>query len=213
MPLFEIQNIQQKLLIVAMIFQLSGLQIDAMDARQKNSVFDWNDITTVQNSINEMFQRDQAARISFLQDRHNQALIEIIKVMDYDHTAKMKEIIAVHGWMSISKFGAPTDAQAWLLVQHADHDPIFQMDCLDLLQSLVVKQETSKQNYAYLYDRVALAQGNKQKYGTQCFVLDSGEVVLRPHEGTIHDLASHRKEVGLMPIENYLEQIRTARKK
>ena len=124
-----------KLLFVMMFFQGNFLQACAMDARQKNSASDMHAIETVKNVIDYMFQVDQAMRMQFLQDRHNPEVIEKIKAMDCVHTVKMKEIIAFHGWPTISKFGADTDAQAWLLVQHADHDLQFQEQCLKLLQN------------------------------------------------------------------------------
>ncbi|MDP3788553.1 MAG: hypothetical protein Q8Q60_04555 [Candidatus Chromulinivorax sp.] len=197
-----------KLLFVITFFQFSFINICAMDAGQENCALDFNDIESVKKVINEMFQIDQEMRTQFLQDRHNPEVIEKMTTMDYGHTVKMKEIIAIHGWPIISKFGAEGDAQAWLLVQHADRDLQFQEQCLGLLENLVATKEINPNNYAYLYDRVALAQGNKQKYGTQCFVSESSELFLRPHEGTMQDLDECRAQMGLMPIAAYLEQMK-----
>ena len=49
----------------------------------------------------------------------------------------------------------------------------------------------------------------KQKYGTQYFISDSGDVSLRPYDGTLQDLNERRDLMGLMPIEAYIEQIKS----
>jgi hypothetical protein len=55
---------------------------------------------------------------------------------------------------------------AWLLIQHADHDPAFQRACLELLGHAVHAGEADATYHAYLTDRVLLAEG-KQLYRTQ----------------------------------------------
>jgi hypothetical protein len=55
---------------------------------------------------------------------------------------------------------APKRGQAaWLLVQHADHDPAFQRVCLELLGGAVRAGEADVRHHAYLTDRVLLAEG------------------------------------------------------
>lgn len=56
---------------------------------------------------------------------------------------------------------------AWLLAQHADRDPAFQRHCLDLLTAAVHVGEATRSDLAYLTDRVLLAEGKPQEYGTQ----------------------------------------------
>ena len=64
---------------------------------------------------------------------------------------------------------------AWLIVQHATADSLFQRQSLDLMTA-VSKDEISQQNLALLTDRVLLAEGKNQIYGTQ-FVVREGEWV------------------------------------
>ena len=193
------------------VFAMDELQ-KKVKAQQQFVVGDLHDIEYVKNSINEMCQIDQEVRVYFMKNRSNLVAIEMMHEMDQIHTMRMKAIITQHGWMTISKFGAQVDSQAWLLVQHADHDPLFQEQCLLLLQNLLETKETNSRNYAYLYDRVALqssVMGMKQKYGTQYFISDSGDVSLRPYDGTLQDLNERRDLMGLMPIEAYIEQIKS----
>ena len=199
----------KKLMLSAMLF--TGFILETSN-NNHDIAFDVHDIDSVKKVINDMYQLDQKTREQYLKDRSNQAIIDRMFQIDCAHAVAMKAIIAKHGWMIISKFGTQADNQAWLLVQHADHDPLFQEQCLYLLQNLVDVKETNQKNYAYLYDRVALqsqALGMKQKYGTQYFISGSGDLSLQPYEGTLQDLNERRALIGLMPIEDYIEQIKS----
>ena len=56
---------------------------------------------------------------------------------------------------------------AWLLVQDADRDPAFQRSCLGLITEAARHGEATPAELAYLTDRVLLAEGQPQEYGTQ----------------------------------------------
>ena len=86
---------------------------------------------------------------------------------DENNTARMRQIVAQYGWPTKSMVGRRASNSAWLLVQHADRDPLFQVECLPLLKAAVDNDEANPRNYAYLYDRVAAAKGEKQLYATQ----------------------------------------------
>ena len=78
----------------------------------------------------------------------------------------------IYPWFTISEFGLEGNQNAWLLVQHADHDPPFQRQVLTILEPLAAKGETNPKKYAYLYDRVASSfaepkERKLQRYGTQ----------------------------------------------
>jgi hypothetical protein len=82
-------------------------------------------------------------------------------------TAWLKAAVARDGWPTQSAHGALVPMQAWLLAQHADHDPLFQLTVLRLMEPLAAQGEVSRSNYAYLYDRVMLKLSGKQRDGTQ----------------------------------------------
>lgn len=174
---------------------------------------DLNNIDYIKKIIRYMHKIDQDIRKHFLKDPYDPKMIQLLKNMDQFHTKKMKEVLLVHGWITISKFTKELDHKAWLLVQHADHDPFFQAGCLFVLSHLIKKGETNKKNYAYLYDRVSTNFqhiGMKQKYGTQVNVSRNGEMTLSPYEGHLKEIDSLRKELGLDPIEKYLEKIKNS---
>jgi hypothetical protein len=78
---------------------------------------------------------------------------------DRRHTVRMREIVAGHGWPARTLVGEDGAHAAWLLTQHADHDPGFQRECLPLLAAAVDAGEATAADHAYLYDRVAVAEG------------------------------------------------------
>ena len=121
---------------------------------------------------------------------------------DEAHTAELAALIDRHGWFRISVFGEEADADAWLLVQHADRDVAFQKRVLALLEPLVEMEETSPSHYAYLWDRVAMNEERPQRYGTQgrC----TGPGTWEPFE--IEDperVDERRAATGLQPLDEY----------
>lgn len=89
---------------------------------------------------------------------------------------------------------------AWLLVQHADHDPQFQRRCLDLLAKAVARDDAAPIDLAYLTDRVQRAAGQPQTYGTQYEEAPGGGRRPQP----IHDpehVNDRRARIGMDPIE------------
>ena len=53
-----------------------------------------------------------------------------------DNTEWLKNIINDRGWLTYSDVGIDASEAAWLLVQHAIEDPLFQRQCLDLMMAL-----------------------------------------------------------------------------
>lgn len=168
------------------------------------------DIDIVKHALRSMVEFDQQVRNEFLKDIENPQVIELILKIDTHHMAILKRILAIHVWANISKFGKEADHNAWLLVQHADQDPFFQAGVAFILQQLVVLGETNKENYAYLYDRVALKLGRfgiKQKYGTQALI-EERKVKIFPCEGNIQNIDKNRAEMGLDTMANYLQNLK-----
>ena len=134
-----------------------------------------------------------------------QARIGIATVArDEANTEWLKGVVAERGWPTISAVGEEASFAAWLLVQHADADPAFQLDALRLMEPLVVSGEVSKSNYAYLYDRVMLKLAGKQRYATQVRCRD-GIRAPQPLEDEAN-VDRLRSEVGLPPVSEYIEQ-------
>jgi len=92
--------------------------------------------------------------------------LQVWKV-DHDNTEWLKADVAANGWYRISVHGEAASSAAWLMAQHADQDRPFQRHVLTLLEPLAATGETSRSNYAYLYDRIAVGENRPQRYGSQ----------------------------------------------
>ncbi|MFB9850522.1 DUF6624 domain-containing protein [Micromonospora andamanensis] len=95
-------------------------------------------------------------------------------------TARLKEIIQEYGWPTFDLVGKDGENAAWVIAQHADLDPAFQQQALDLLRAAVADGQASPGNLAYLEDRVAVAKGEPQAYGTQMRCGTDGPVPATP---------------------------------
>jgi hypothetical protein len=137
------------------------------------------------------FPQDSPLTRAIVQSRLIQAMAE------YDHanTEWLKGVVAEHGWPRKSEVGEGAASAAWLLVQHADADPLFQLQALRLMEPLVAQGEVSGRDFAYLTDRVALKLTGKQRYGTQFTCVD-GHLAPLPveDEGAVDRL---RREAGM----------------
>jgi hypothetical protein len=126
--------------------------------------------------------------------------------VDAANTARMKQIIAEHGWPGASLVGKEGAFAAWLLVQHADKDVPFQKRCLGLLEAAVASGEASLQNLAFLIDRVRVREGQPQVYGTQMTLADGAFVAAEIENPTQVD--ERRAAVGLGPLAEYTAQFK-----
>lgn len=141
--------------------------------------------------------RDQAAR----RDRD----VEAIGRADEENLPWLKDVLAEVGWPRRRAVGEDGAHAAWLLAQHADRDPAFQRRCLDLVTVAAEQGEASRTEIAYLTDRVLLAEGQPQEFGTQV-VARAGEWVpsrLREPGG----VDERRATVSLGPMAGYLARI------
>lgn len=112
-------------------------------------------------------------------------------------------IFTRHGFPGFDLVGKETSNKYFLLVQHSDFEPNFQLKVLKSMKQEVDKQNASGQNFAFLTDRTELNNGRPQIYGTQVFM--SGNTKIKPCIDSIN-LNQRRKSVGLSTIEEYIEK-------
>jgi hypothetical protein len=125
---------------------------------------------------------------------------------DHANTEWLKAIVAKQGWPRISVVGERAAGAAWLLVQHADADPAFQLRVLRLMKPLIAINEVSKKDYAYLYDRVMLKLTGKQLYATQMRACANGRRQPQPLDDP-PNVDARRKAMGLDSLADYEEQM------
>jgi hypothetical protein len=126
--------------------------------------------------------------------------------VDAANTARLQELVAEGGWIGIGTYGKDAAYDAWLLVQHADAVPEFQMRVLALMEPMAASGDVIPKNYAYLWDRVAVAQDRPQRFGSQGYCqLDKPSLdwTPRPIEDA-ETVDARRADVGLMPMSDYV---------
>ncbi|HEX8642467.1 MAG TPA: DUF6624 domain-containing protein [Allosphingosinicella sp.] len=114
----------------------------------------------------------------------------------------LKSVLARIGWFDISRYGAEASQAAWLIVQHADHDPAWQQQVLEILRPRVARGDMQGNYFAYLVDRVAVNAGRPQTYGTQGLCMGPDDWRPRPLADP-DEVDRLRAEVGLEPIAAY----------
>ena len=181
-----------------------------------------DDIATVQDMLRDLWVADQSGRFAYLalntDDRtgaawwaYRLATANAIAT-DGRSTEAMREILAQYDWVDQERFGRRTATQAWLLVQHSDHDPEFQALALERMQPYLESGGVRSQDYAYLWDRVAVNTGQLQRYGTQPMgeCNDGGTLDLQPVEDP-DNLDARRREMRLGPAQTDLDQMAAQR--
>ena len=131
--------------------------------------------------------RDELLKANKLEGGYN---IDMEKV-HRENAARLREIVGLIGWPTISKVGAEASDAAWLIVQHSIGEPSFMKSCYRLMLASV--QDVNPQNVAYLHDRICYFEGKPQKYGTQF----DGEL-LYPVEDA-NEVNELRKKINLKP--------------
>lgn len=119
---------------------------------------------------------DQAARERYVEADDVDAMTRV----DAENTAWLQAVVAEHGWPGVALVGEEGAHCAWLLAQHADRAPQFQKQALVLLEAAVASGEAARRELAYLTDRVLVADGEPQLYGTQYLDDADGGLRLRP---------------------------------
>ena len=114
------------------------------------------------------------------------------------HAARLWEILDDYEcWPGRKLVGDDGEQAAWQLAQHAVFDPGLQRRCLEMLEIAVATGDAPAVHEACLEDRVRMADGRAQRYGSQ-FVrsADDASVVPWPIEDAAH-VDERRRRVGL----------------
>jgi hypothetical protein len=130
---------------------------------------------------------------------------ETVASVDAGNLSWLKNVVAKSGWPGRSMVGEDGAHAAWLLAQHADRDPAFQRRCLDLISEAAEAGEASLAELAYLTDRVLLAEGQPQEYGTQMEGREEGWAPRRLRDPANVD--ERRAAMSLGPLSDDLARV------
>lgn len=145
---------------------------------------------------------DQAARAAVMQqaDPGSDVVSHLMNV-DADNLVVLRVIFAIVGIPTREQVGGDGASAAWLLLQHADEAPALQAMALSVMATRAASGESNGVEVAMLTDRVLLAQGKPQRYGSQ-FLVKDGVETLRPTED-MPGLERRRNAMGLAPLSDY----------
>lgn len=126
--------------------------------------------------------------------------------IDSSNQNELKDLLKRFEWFKISEFGKEAADAAWLVAQHADRDVQFQKHVLMILEKLLPLGEASGPNFAYLYDRVAVAENRPQRFGTQGRCVGLGHWEPWPSEDP-RNLQARRDLLGLGSLEENIRRV------
>lgn len=119
------------------------------------------------------------------------------KALDKKNSKWLKSVLEKFGWPTFSLVGKSASDGAWLLVQHADHDVLFQKYALSLMKKALKRnpKEVSKMRIAYLTDRILLNEHKPLIFGTM-YKVDGLKVTLYPIKNS-KQVDARRKTWGI----------------
>lgn len=138
-----------------------------------------------------------------------QKLVGEVNAQDAKHTEWFKAAVKKHGWPGFALVGKDGAEAAFILAQHAGQDAELQKKCLELLTAAVKAKDADPVHMAHLTDRLRVAAGEKQVYGTEVVEKD-GTLEAAPIEDEAK-VDERRKEVGLPLLAESLKQVRKSR--
>ena len=144
---------------------------------------------------------DQSARRAMLAHRGDDDAQRAVVHIDADNDAWLVDQFRKDGVAHAAQVGEFGLHLTWLLVQHADRQPQLQEIALKEFVHRYESGEFSADDLARLTDRVLLAQGKPQRFGTQ-FDWASGKFDPR-HIDDAAGVDAQRGQLGLMPLSDY----------
>ena len=132
-----------------------------------------------------------------------QDLWKIIDIKDSINLIKVEKILNEKGWLGPDIVGEKGSLTLFLVVQHSNTKT--QVKYLPMLREAVKNGNAKAKNLALMEDRVLLAQGEKQIYGSQ---LEQGDNSIKWKLSPMIDpdnVDKRRADVGLEPLAEYLQ--------
>lgn len=182
-------------------------EADKIDARQLQPLAGEPTKPELRKELLAMMARDQKARANASASakanggRPDQPLILEIFQADQDNVMRMRELVDAGQFPDAAQVGRDGLRAAWLVAAHADRDPDLQAKLLALLEPQAAKGDIVPQDFALLSDRVRIAHGEPQLYGSQFRAVNGvshPQPIAKP-EG----LEARRAEAGLLSLREY----------
>jgi len=114
--------------------------------------------------------------------------------------------INLHGWPVPSRWGKDVHEAAWLIAIHAISKPDILRGALHALEKALNQGELVAEQYARLFDRIALYEGRQQEYGTQFFPDKHGKWYARDLD-SIESAEKRRSAIGMISFAQNQKEI------
>jgi hypothetical protein len=151
--------------------------------------------------LERRFGADQRVRQELLANPGDREVRSRVRQLDADNLQWLRKLVKDNGIPTVAQVGESGVHWTWLLVQHADDDPKFQLDVQPVFAQRQAAGELPADDLARLTDRALLAAGKQQRFGTQ-FDWYSGQ--FKPKGAADNtEIEANRKALGLMPLADY----------
>lgn len=168
------------------------------------------DLEKISQTILRLKEKDDKLRAKLMENKTlSNGYNREMKAIHDSNAKRLNRIIDVIGFPTSEKIGEEASNAAWLIIQHSIGQPDLMKKWAALMEIEVKNGQADKINFAYLTDRVAVFEGNPQRYGTQFDWDENGE--MSPAKIDEYDKVNERrKAIGLNSLE---EQIKVMREK
>ncbi|MCC8364399.1 hypothetical protein LK996_15105 [Lysobacter sp. A6] len=183
--------------VVASLLSSSALAVDCTPAALREA------LATHANA-------DQAARKALMANPSDKNALDIALRTDRDNTAWMREVVAQCNWPKQSEVGKEGAMHAWLMAQHADMSPDFQVAAAAAMKEAVLAGEANGGALSRLVDRNRMQQKQPQAYALNPEVTPAK--TLRFDIEDPANLDARRKEIGLAPFYCHAVEMSESRK-
>jgi len=169
-------------------------------------------LPSLRDELLAIFQEDQRIRQKWIAGDVSKDQPETLKLMEQinlRHVLRLQSLVSKYGWLSPELVGHDGSKGAFLVIQHSP--PATQVHWFPVLQKAFQRGQLPPDEFAMFTDRVLLAKGEKQRFGTVALPpkeWNSGEPVFQPIEDPA-GVDTRRASVGLPPLAEYKELLRT----
>lgn len=166
------------------------------------------DLEKISQTILRLKEKDDKLRAKLIENKTlSNGYNREMKAIHNSNAKKLNRIIDVIGFPTSEKIGEEASNAAWLIIQHSIGQPDFMKKWAALMEIEVKNGQADKINFAYLTDRIAVFEGNPQRYGTQFDWDENGE--MSPAKIDEYDKVNERrKAIGLNSLEEQIKVMR-----
>lgn len=186
---------------------------DSLPQQPPKNMNEEQDFASESKLIDSLYGVDQSIQLKIVEESENgigenfYALLSEQEEIFERHISELKKIYSRIGYPTIDKVGKESSAHFFTLVQHADADVDFQARMLLEIEGELNEGSVASKDFAFLKDRVSLAQHGYQIFGTQ---LDYNTNIGQAFPKKIQDstrVNERRRKLGLNLLEEYLNEV------